>query len=62
MFVQVLHEESSTGFVFDASRAVEFALDVAKGMAFLHSLEREMPRFHLNSKHVMVRGKLKLLV
>ncbi len=48
--------------MFDASRAVEFALDVAKGMAFLHSLEREMPRFHLNSKHVMVRGKLKLLV
>ncbi len=51
---QVLHENSS-GLVVDSARAVQFALDIAKGMAFMHSLERDLPRFHLNSKHVMVR-------
>ena len=38
----------------DSHRALQFAIDVAKGMAYLHSLDRNMPRFHLNSKHVMV--------
>ena len=42
------------GFVVDSHRALQFAIDVAKGMAYLHSLDRNMPRFHLNSKHVMV--------
>ena len=23
-------------------------------MAFLHSLDREMPKFHLNSRHVLI--------
>ena len=49
---EILHE--GTGLVVDTSRAVDFALDVAKGMAYLHSLDRQMPRFHLNSKHVMI--------
>jgi integrin-linked kinase len=40
--------------VIDSGRALQFAIDVAKGMAFLHSLERKMPRLYLNSKHVMV--------
>ena len=25
-----------------------------QGMAFLHSLDRELPRYYLNSKHVMI--------
>ena len=25
-----------------------------QGMAFLHSLDRELPRFYLNSRHVLV--------
>ena len=41
----------------DSHRALQFAIDVAKGMAYLHSLDRNMPRFHLNSKHVMVSPK-----
>lgn len=49
---QVLHEGS--GIVVDAATAIQFAIDVAKGMAFLHSLERQLPRFYLNSRHVMV--------
>ena len=54
---QVLHEQDSGGFVVDSHRALQFAIDVAKGMAYLHSLDRNMPRFHLNSKHVMVSSK-----
>ena len=49
---QVLHEGS--GLVVDAGKAIQFAIDVAKGMSFLHSLERTLPRFYLNSRHVMV--------
>jgi integrin-linked kinase len=49
---QVLHEGS--GLVVDTSRALQFAIDVAKGMAFLHSLDRQLPRYHLNSRHVMI--------
>ena len=56
---QVLHEDGGGGggggsVVVDTPRALQFASDIAKGMAFLHSLDRQMPRFHLNSKHVMV--------
>ena len=57
---QVLHEQvgntQSQAVVIDTTTALQFAHDVAKGMAFLHSLDRQMPRFHLNSKHVMVRN------
>ncbi|XP_059079833.1 integrin-linked protein kinase homolog pat-4-like [Tigriopus californicus] len=49
---QVLHEEG--GIVVDSNRALHFAIDIAKGMAFLHSIDRQTPRFHLNSKHVMI--------
>ena len=49
---QVLHEGSN--LVVDAPAAIQFAIDIAKGMAFLHSLERQLPRFFLNSRHVMV--------
>jgi integrin-linked kinase len=49
----VLHE--GTGVVVDTVQALRFALDVARGMAFLHSLERIIPEYHLNSRHIMVR-------
>jgi len=50
--LQVLHEDS--GIVLDTSRALQIAADVARGMQFLHSLDKQLPRFHLNSKHIMV--------
>ncbi|XP_018324106.1 integrin-linked protein kinase [Agrilus planipennis] len=48
----VLHEGS--GVVVDTALALRFALDVARGMSFLHSLERTIPEYHLNSRHVMI--------
>ena len=48
----MLHQ--GTGLVVDSARAVQFAIDVAKGMAFIHSLDRQLPRLYLNSHHVMV--------
>ncbi|CAH8550783.1 unnamed protein product [Schistosoma curassoni] len=35
-------------------QALRFAVDIAKGMEFLHSPELKVPNFRLNSKHVMV--------
>lgn len=43
-------------FVVDQTQAVKFALDIACGMAFLHTLEPMIPRHYLNSKSVMVRN------
>ncbi|CAH8553996.1 unnamed protein product [Schistosoma bovis] len=34
-------------------QALRFAVDIAKGMEFLHSPELKVPNFRLNSKHVM---------
>lgn len=48
----LLHE--GTGVVVDAAQALRFAVDVARGMAFLHSLERIIPQYHLNSRHIMI--------
>lgn len=48
----LLHE--GTGVVVDTAQALRFALDVARGMAFLHSLERIIPQYHLNSRHIMI--------
>lgn len=42
-------------FVVDQTQAVKFALDIACGMGFLHTLEPMIPRHYLNSKSVMVR-------
>lgn len=52
-----LHDllHGANGVIVDTPQAVRFALDIAKGMAFLHSLERIIPEYHLNSFHVMVR-------
>lgn len=44
----------AAGVVVDVPQAVRFALDIARGMAYLHSLERIIPEYHLNSHHVMV--------
>lgn len=46
---------SSSALVVDQSQAVKFALDIASGMAFLHTLEPMVSRLYLNSKHIMVR-------
>ncbi|CAH0729509.1 unnamed protein product, partial [Brenthis ino] len=42
--------------VLDAGAAVRLARDVAAGMHYLHSLQRDrvLPTYHLNSKHVMI--------
>ncbi|KAL4608507.1 integrin-linked protein kinase [Arapaima gigas] len=48
----VLHE--GTNFVVDQTQAVKFALDIACGMAFLHTLEPMIPRLYLNSRSVMI--------
>lgn len=50
-----LSSSSSSALVVDQSQAVKFALDIASGMAFLHTLEPMVSRLYLNSKHVMVR-------
>ncbi|VEN43066.1 unnamed protein product [Callosobruchus maculatus] len=49
----VLHEGSG-GIVVDTAQALHFAIDIARGMAFLHSLERTTPEYFLNSRHVMI--------
>lgn len=48
--------------VVDTAQAVRFALDIARGMAYLHSLERIIPEYHLNSYHIMVRTDVKIVV
>lgn len=49
---RVLHEGSQ--IVVDTQRALQFAIDIARGMAFLHTLNPLIPRFYLSSKHVMI--------
>ncbi|CAG9856184.1 unnamed protein product [Phyllotreta striolata] len=53
----VLHEGSG-GIVVDTAQALKFAIDIARGMAFLHSLERTTPEYFLNSRHVMIDDDL----
>lgn len=52
----------SAALVVDQNQAVKFALDVASGMAFLHTLEPMVARLYLNSKHIMVRSSFWLPV
>lgn len=47
-----LHGES--GIVVDQNQSLRFALDIARGMEFLHSMEPPIPNFLLTSKHVMI--------
>ncbi|XP_057313315.1 integrin-linked protein kinase-like [Hydractinia symbiolongicarpus] len=48
----ILHE--GTGIVVDQVQAIKFALDIAKGMAYFHSLEPLIQRFNLTSFHVVI--------
>lgn len=52
----LLHERKQ--FVVDSQQAVKFALDIARGMAFLHSLDPLIPRLYLNSFHVLIDDDL----
>ncbi|XP_065162667.1 integrin-linked protein kinase-like [Atheta coriaria] len=49
---RVLHE--SSGVVVDLPQALRFASQIARGMAYLHSLERIIPEYFLNSRHIMI--------
>ena len=40
--------------VVDQNQALRFAIDIARGMEFLHTLEPGVPNLVLTSKHVMV--------
>ena len=42
------------GIVVDQNQSLRFALDIARGMEFLHSMEPMVPNFLLTSKHIMV--------
>lgn len=44
----------STGIIVDHEQGMKFALDIAKGMEYLHSLEQLIPRLYLKSTHIMV--------
>ncbi|KAH7731355.1 CBN-PAT-4 protein [Aphelenchoides avenae] len=48
----VLHEQSTV--VVDHTQAIRFALDIARGMSFLHSLDHTVLRYYLSSKHIVV--------
>ncbi|XP_052276982.1 integrin-linked protein kinase-like isoform X2 [Dreissena polymorpha] len=48
----VLHGE--TGIVVDQNQCLRFAIDIARGMEFLHTLEPLIPNMYLTSKHVMI--------
>lgn len=52
----LLHERKQ--FVVDSQQAIKFALDIARGMAFLHSLDPLIPRLYLNSLHVLIDDDL----
>ena len=43
-----------TGIIVDHEQGMKFALDIAKGMEYLHSLEQLIPRLYLKSTHIMV--------
>ncbi|CAG2251355.1 ILK [Mytilus edulis] len=48
----VLHGE--TGIVVDQNQALRFAIDIARGMEFLHTLEPMIPDLVITSKHIMI--------
>uniref|UniRef100_A0A674NW18 Scaffold protein ILK n=1 Tax=Takifugu rubripes TaxID=31033 RepID=A0A674NW18_TAKRU len=52
--LRYVSQTSYPALVVDQSQAVKFALDIASGMAFLHTLEPMVPRLYLNSKHIMI--------
>lgn len=48
----ILHE--GTGLLVDQAQALKLAIDLAHGMAFLHSLDPLIQRFQLTSRHVLI--------
>ncbi|XP_072947468.1 scaffold protein ILK [Epargyreus clarus] len=52
----LLHGGAGGRVVVDAAQALRLAADVARGMRYLHSLQRDkvLPAYHLTSKHVMI--------
>ena len=49
---RLLHE--SPNYTVDQGQALKFAIDIARGMAFLHTLDPLVPRLYLNSRHILV--------
>lgn len=45
-----------SGIIVDQVQGIRFAVDIAKGMAYLHSLEQLIPRLYLKSTHIMVQN------
>jgi len=52
----LLHERKQ--FVIDSQQVIKFALDIARGMAFLHSLDPLVSRLYLNSFHILIDDDL----
>lgn len=52
----VLHQDTS--IVVDTAQALKFSLEIARGMAFIHSLDKLIPNLYLSSKHVMIDDDL----
>ena len=42
------------GIIVDQQQGMKFAVDIARGMEYLHSLEQLIPRLYLKSTHIMV--------
>ena len=47
----------STGIMVDHAQTVSFAIDIARGMSFLHAMDPLIPKYYLNSKNIMVSLK-----
>ena len=46
----------------DAAQALKFAMDIARGMQYLHSLDPFVPRLYIKSSHIMVRVYLTIFI
>uniref|UniRef100_A0A6A7GAD4 Integrin-linked protein kinase homolog pat-4-like n=3 Tax=Hirondellea gigas TaxID=1518452 RepID=A0A6A7GAD4_9CRUS len=53
----VLHQDQAD-IVLDTSQSLKWALDICKGMGFIHSLSKSVPNLYLSSKHVMIDDDL----
>ncbi|KAF2362435.1 Ankyrin repeat-containing domain [Trinorchestia longiramus] len=53
----VLHQVDGN-IVLDTAQALKWALDITKGMGFIHSLNKVVPNLYLSSKHVMIDDDL----
>lgn len=50
----IAHLYRFSAIVIDQEQAINFAMDIARGMSFLHSLDPMILRYYLSSKHVVV--------